>query len=1844
MRGFIATGCLVLSGLLLGLPDLSAQDSSGYQVGVAQVDITPDYPVRLSGFGFRRTESEGVTQPIYAKSLAIRSGTGEPAVLITTDNLGIPATLVDEVAARLQRAVGLKRDRFTVTATHTHTAPMLKGVAPTLFSLPIPPDHQAHIDRYTRDITDKIEQAALAALKDLQPSSLSWGVGSVKFAINRRTKGGPVDHDLPVLVVKNPEGKIRAIYVNYACHCVTLSHNKISGDWAGYAQELIQREFPGAVALISVGCGADSNPESGVTGDKLAAAHNQGLEIATEIKRLTAGFLAPVRGDLITQLQTVTLEFATPPSREVFAERVKKGSYIGYHAQVQLARLDRGEALQSKLDYPVQTWSFGDSLAMVFLPGEVVVDYSLRLKRELDGQRLWITAYANDEPCYIPSERILKEGGYEGGEAMTYYDRPGPLKAGLEQQIVEAVQAQIGKTYAAKFDATKTQGTLPKSPQQSLATLHTNAKLQVDLVVAEPFVSDPVAIDFGADGDLWVAEMHDYPAGVNGDFQPGGRVRLVEDRDGDGRFDASSVFLENIPFPTGVTVWRDGVLICAAPDILFARDTNGDGKADEVKKLYSGFGTSNYQGRVNSLSYGLDGWVYGSCGLFGGQITNFKGQVFDLGDRDFRIKPDTGELEPATGRTQQGRVRDDWDNWFGCDNSNLCRHYPLPDHYLRRNPHRATQATAINVPGDPNFNHLFPATRQVQRFKLSGPDNNVTAACGLGIYRDTLLGADYQGNTFTCEPVNLLVHRLQITPLDTTFVGHRAPDEAESEFLAGTDEWFRPVQAKTGPDGGLWVVDMYRFVIEHPRWIPPTTLEQLDVRAGHSLGRIYRVRPRAGQLPVSPRLHQLDGPGLVAALETDNGWQRDLAGQMLIWKYAAVRAQVKPPAELTEVIEKLAALVLKSARPVARLQALCVLDVLNELKTNVVLQALADPEPGVRRHAVRVTERHLAKNKTLAKAVASLIDTDPQVSLQQAFTLTKLPDVESGVGLYMLAEMHGKDPQIAAAAISSLRKGNIGPLLQAAILEPQATPFHQHLLPQLVGQAVAFGATDELPEVLEFVTRRGSDGSYQPWQFAAVGETLTALTRQGKTLAQLTPPALQKPIREVLQKSLSRLQSDDAPAELRLAILDVLGQVPDQQAAELEVLGQLLGPQIDPDLQTKVVQTLGRMNSPQVPELLVTQWRSMSPSRQAQVLDLLLSRPAWTNDLLKFIEAEKILANQIDATRRQRLIAYAESTSMAAPKTLGGATSEDRVKVLAAYQDVPKLQGDPQRGEALFTKTCAACHRLGTVGQSVGPDLAALANKSPQFLLQEILDPNRNVDSRYISYTVVLKDGRVSVGLLAGESANSLTLRTPEGKELSVLRSEVDEFSSTGKSLMPEGLERDLSPAAIADIVAFLTRIPSPAKQLPGNLPALVVAANGRLSLLATDAEIRGDSILFEEPFQNIGYWHGLQDHVSWNARLDQSGEFDVHLDFACAAESAGNEFILTGTEPPITGKVPSTGGWDQYRQQKVGTVSLKAGANRISLMPAGNALQGALLDLKAIHLVPKGMALAQAEAPNPADKGLPPIFSKKVREIVTQLLDDKITGVKRQELINQNPKLAAEIIAGLTDELTPGTAEEYRRIPWIWRMAILTGKRNDTDEIRAVLTEALPQPNQPLHDWRAVVIGGGIINGISHEGIWPAPRLQEILKDQAALTIRWEMALVEAAKLADNERIPPGTRYDALRMIALDRWDRRGGQLEKYVAAGVHPELQMGAVSGLVDVNEPAATALLIAGMPHFVDHNRELAITGLLRGDVRQKALIESLEAGAIKVAWLNADQRTKLLKVTDEGLRLRAEKILK
>lgn len=452
------------TGVPLGAAEAGSREASLTLVGTARVDITPDHPVRLSGYSARKTESTGTIQRLWAKAVVFGTDAQGPAILMSVETCVLPGHVTEELARRLQIKAGIARERLVLTCTHTHTAPCLSGGLPTMFGEPIPPDHQARIDAYTQRLIEQLEQVAAEALASRKPARLAWGQGKAGFAMNRRlagptgaiqlrpNPGGPADHAMPLLRIADESGSLRAVVVNYACHCTTLGSDvyEVCGDWAGYAQEYVEQEHAGALCMVTIGCGADANPEPRL---KLDHARQHGRSIADEVERVLGDPLQPLSGPPACRFEPIPLPLDVFPRTE-WEARVKRGGAIAYQAKLQLEKLDRGEPLKSELTYPVQTWSFGDDLAMVFLGGEVVVDYALRLKRELAGDRLWVTGYANDVACYIASKRVLAEGGYEALDSMIYYDQPGRLAPQVEDLIVSAVRRLLPASLARAAPAT----------------------------------------------------------------------------------------------------------------------------------------------------------------------------------------------------------------------------------------------------------------------------------------------------------------------------------------------------------------------------------------------------------------------------------------------------------------------------------------------------------------------------------------------------------------------------------------------------------------------------------------------------------------------------------------------------------------------------------------------------------------------------------------------------------------------------------------------------------------------------------------------------------------------------------------------------------------------------------------------------------------------------------------------------------------------------------------------------------------------------------------------------------------------------------------------------------------------------------------------------------------------------------------------------------------------------------------------------------------------------------------------------------------------------------------------
>ncbi len=1539
---FAARNVFLLSGLLFVTATATAAEPTVLPIGVARMDVTPAEPIRLTGYGSRRTNSIGVEQKLWAKALALGADADGPALLLTLDNCGIAEPTYLELVRRLYKSAGLKQHQLAIAYSHTHSGPCTTDWAPNIFSQDIAPDQQAAIDRYTRGLLDKLEQVALAALKDRRPGTLAWSQGNVSFARNRRVvqaggarfgenAAGPVDHALPVLRATDVDGKLRAVVANYACHCTTMGgeFNHLHGDWAGCAQEFIERDHPGAVALITIGCGADANPSPR---GSLVNVRQHGEDLAAEVKRLLPQAFVPLRGKLSTRLKRIELPFDTPFTRAQWEERAAKSGIVGYHAKKYLARLDRGEKLPTTLPYYVQTWTFGDELALVFLPGEVVVDYALRLKREFDPARLWVSSYANYVPCYIPSRRILHEGGYEAEDSLWYYDRPGRLAPATEDLIVNTVHELLPKEFL--FDEKKAEFPPPKTPDEALAAFRVSGDFAVELAAAEPLVQSPVAIDWGADAKLWVCEMFDYPTGLDGQGRPGGRVKFLEDTNGDGRFDKATLFLDHLPFPTGVMAWRKGALICAAPDILYAEDTNGDGKADVVRTNFSGFATHNFQARVNGLTWGLDGWVYGAAGLFGGKIKSvLTGTDVELSGRDFRIHPDTGEFEPVSGLSQQGRVRDDWGNWFGNDNGTLLWHFPLPDHYARRNPNVPAPDPRVYPVKDANPNRLFPVSRTLERFNDPHAANRTTSACGPEIYRDDLLGTNHAGNAFICEPVHNLVHRLALAEQGATFTARRAAEEQRSEFLASTDNWFRPVQARTGPDGALWIVDMYRFVVEHPRWIPAERLAKLDVRAGADQGRIYRVTARGKPLHPVRDLTKLPPAELTAALDTPNGPTRDLVHRELLQ-----RADATAVARLAEIAGQ-------SRFPAARAQALCVLDGLSVITRPQVRQALADPHPGVRRTAARLSEPFLANPERVripanpaltgvaaAQNVSRLdelsftqltealrrLTNDPNASVrfQLALSLGEWNDPRAGTALGNLA-LAG-DTWTRAAVFSSAAR-QPGEILKVILAAPLTNGEPGRLIGPLIATAAA-GTTDAFEKVLIAVANLMIQRT-ESWKWPVLVSLIEAMERRqidlngliASSVAEVrqSASAIAHALMNARMIAVNQLADEDA----RVAALQLVGRgIGGDPEVELLFLGAFIKPEVNDRLQKAALDRLARSVSATVPTIVLANWSRQLPAMRAAILATLVSREEWTKILLDTVAKGRIAPGEIPAASRQRLLKHKRDDIRQHATGLFAANgSADRAQVLAQYQTVAALTGDAANGGAVFAKNCASCHAFGGQGQALGPDLAAFRDKSVTDFLAAIFDPNAAIEPRFLGYEVTTRDGRSLSGVIRAETATGLTLVQAGGVEEKVLRGDIKEIKAAALSLMPEGLEQAMNPQDVADLLAHLRQAgPAPFGGASAEQAAkartdfLKGGVNGLGKLVSASEQLNYPSWLGSLPLAHCRQTDG-QSKMVWQTAVVPSGlaagaveKFRLPAALGFASQPAGKFHLRLNGKPAL--------------------------------------------------------------------------------------------------------------------------------------------------------------------------------------------------------------------------------------------------------------------------------------------------------------------------------------------------------
>ncbi len=953
----------------------------------------------------------------------------------------------------------------------------------------------------------------------------------------------------------------------------------------------------------------------------------------------------------------------------------------------------------------------------------------------------------------------------------------------------------------------------PKSPAEALKTFRLHPGFRIELAAAEPLLASPVALDFDENGRLYVAEFVEFNQNASKTPHGRGRIRLLEDTDGDGIYEKSTIFLDNLDSPTAVCCYDGGIFIGAVPNILYAKDTDGDGKADVRRIVFTGFARdAGGEAMFNSFRWLFDNRIHVQTSFSGGLVRHAErkdAKPVSVRGQGFLFDPRTEEFEVTSGGGQHGMSMDDWGRTFVCTSHDPVFLLMYDRRYLVRNPYLEAPAAALKIsPGGYNTkvfrispNEPWRVVRT--RLRTTGvepphptegaePSGYFSAATGVTVYRGNAWPAEYHGNVFVGEVANNLIYRARLEPNGVGLTALRA--DAKAEFLASTDIWFRPVQFANGPDGALYVLDMYRHIIEAAEFMPSSIVKHLDVSGGFDKGRIYRIVPEGFQRPRQPRLGQASSAALVALLEHPNGWHRDTASRLLYQRQD--RSAIAP----------LKMLVGESKSPLGRMHALYALDGLKALDVGTVLRGLNDPDPHVREHAVRLAEPFEAAPEIRTRFEQLTDDAELRVRYQLAFSLGAVRGEMPSRALVKLARRDGGDTWFRLAILSSVndRASEVFRLLLAD-REFRTAAHGRNLLTAL---AAVIGAANRADEI------------------AALAQGLDALPDGEQTLTWEIVRNLVAKLPAAGRESFARRAGGKAGTFLADLLRDALQTAPDEKrsvpdrvvavrtlglttfADNRELWRDLLKIRQPLPVQAAAVETLAGFDQPGVPALVLEAWPSFGPQLRASALEALFSRPAWITAFLDAVEQGRVQRSDVDPARIQLLQSQADAQLRGrAAKLFASAQLARRQDVVAAYQKALQLKGDPVRGKAVFQKECSACHRLEGVGTQVGADLSDIRNQTTDAILLNILDPNREVKPQFLSYVLVTKAGRIVTGLITAETANSLTIRRADGTSETILRIHIDELRSTGLSFMPEGLEKQIDVPAMADLLAYLRSI-----------------------------------------------------------------------------------------------------------------------------------------------------------------------------------------------------------------------------------------------------------------------------------------------------------------------------------------------------------------------------------------------------------------------------------------------------
>lgn len=958
-------------------------------------------------------------------------------------------------------------------------------------------------------------------------------------------------------------------------------------------------------------------------------------------------------------------------------------------------------------------------------------------------------------------------------------------------------------------------------PKEAVNHWQVKKGYRLELVANEPLVRSPIAICFDERGRMFVCEMIDYSE--MRDVTPHlGRISILEDKDGDGFFETSQVFADNLPWPTGLTWANGGLYVGATPDIWRFEDKDGDGKAEVREKIFTGFGTGlkilNVQGLMNSFQWGQDNRIHVLAG--GGNrgiITCLKRPDLagiELGGKDFWFDPLTHEFGLEGGGAQYGMSFDNYGRKFGCSNSDHLQYWVYDSKYTARNPFYSMPPARKSIAVDGGAAEVFRLSpdepwRIIRtRWRIAGVVKGAvegggrvsgyfTGATGTTIYRGDAYGPDFVNNSFTGDAGGQLVHRKKIRYDENgvDLLGERPEDERGFEFAASDDTWVRVVNFANAPDGHLYVCDMYREIIEHPWAVPDEIKKHLDLNSGNDRGRIWRIvkdEPNKLGYRTRPDLDKASDDELVKTLSHSNGWHRDTANRLLYEK----KVQATEPALVN---------LLKDGKdPVAKLHAMQALQAIGRLDEAAILVALKDGDSFVQERALALLDTLYPAGQYPDKIVSTITAGDYKAhsrrsEFQLALTLAGMPD--SSVSETPLLKIAAAYPEVSffTAAIAS-GKPEFAFLLQKNI-ETSGNPerYGNDLQLALIG---IIGARNKADEIKELLTLWTSKGQLQTIKVAALGN---GLRRANTTLAKVDTEGL---LSNAFTQAAKTAQDRSAGVAPRVDAIKLLA-LADQTLAK-EALVSCLKSGEDESIQIAAMESLRDIRVKQLTNTFVTAWPSLTAKAHEVALSILLSREDSLADLLGQMGQENSAVKPADFSASQvQTLAKHKNIEIAklAKTVLAAVIPPSREEVLKKFQPALALKGDATAGNTVFMTRCMACHVANGVGIEVGPNMTTVKTRGKDGLLTAILEPHKEVASQYIAYTVNTKDGQTLSGVIAKDDANSMTLKMMGGAEMTLQRSNIQGSSSSGQSLMPEGLEQGMSVQEMADLLTFIEAV-----------------------------------------------------------------------------------------------------------------------------------------------------------------------------------------------------------------------------------------------------------------------------------------------------------------------------------------------------------------------------------------------------------------------------------------------------